>query len=257
MRAADDTSPNGAVRLPIWMRPERAARGRRPAHSRADIAAVAIRVADAEGIDAVSLRRVADELATGTTTLYRYIASKDELFDLMIDSAIAERRPPAPTGDWRADLRAIAYENRAMALRHPWLATLPATRPVLGPNSLAWLEATYATLDGLGLDPDEVLAQVGTLVTFVRGHVIDELAEQEAARRSGMDMTAWLAAQAQYGEMVIGSGRYPHLARIMIEAETPHADDRFERAFRYGLDHILTGLGQSRSTKSRRKNARR
>jgi AcrR family transcriptional regulator len=237
-------------RLPIWMRPERAGRGPRPAHSRADIAAAAIRIADADGIEAVSLRRVAGELGTGTTTLYRYIATKDELFDLMIDSAIGERQPPAPTGDWQADLRVIAYENRAMALRHPWLATLPATRPVLGPNSLAWLEATYATVDTRGLDPDEAMAQVGTVLTFVRGHVLDELAEQEAARRSGMDMTTWLSAQARYGEMIFNSGRYPRLSRIMIEAETPHADDRFERAFRAGLEHILAGLAGPRPASS-------
>ncbi|GIG55831.1 TetR family transcriptional regulator [Longispora fulva] len=244
----DDTAPRGSARLPIWLRAERASRGRRPAHSRADIAAVAIRVADADGIEAVSLRRVAGELGTGTTSLYRYITSKDELFDLMIDSAMGEREPPAPTGDWPADLRAIAHETRAMALSHPWLATLPATRPVLGPNSLAWLEATYATMGGLGLDADETLAQVGTLLTFVRGHVIEELAEQEAARRSGMDMTAWLEAQAHYGELIFSSGRYPHLSRMMLEAETPHAGDRFERAFRRGLDLVLAGLAHSRST---------
>ncbi len=247
--ASDDRTPtDGAVRLPIWMRPERAARGPRPAHSRADIAAAAIHVADAEGIEAVSLRRVAGEMGTGTTTLYRYIVNKDELFDLMIDGAMGEHAPPVRTGDWQADLRAIAYAHRAMALRHPWLATLPATRPTLGPNSLAWLEATYATVDGLGLDPDEVLGHVGTLLTFVRGHVIDERADQEAARRSGMDMTMWLAAQAQYGEMIIGSGRYPHLSRIMVEAEAPHSDDRFERAFHHGLDHILAGLASSGSS---------
>jgi AcrR family transcriptional regulator len=230
------------VRLPIWLRPERASHGPRPAHSRADIATAAIQVADAEGIEAVSLRRVAGELGTRATSLYRYIANKDELFDLMIDSVMGEREPPAPTGEWRADLQAIAYEHRAMALRHPWLATLPATRPALGPNSLDWLEATYASVDALGLRPDDVLTQVGTVLTFVRGHVIDELAEQQAARRSGMDMTTWLAAQEHYGEMIFNSGRYPRLSRIMLEADLPHAGDRFERAFRHGLDRILAGL---------------
>ncbi|MBP2330006.1 AcrR family transcriptional regulator [Kibdelosporangium banguiense] len=233
------------VDQPIWLRPERGARGPRPAHSRADIAAAGIRIADTEGIEAVSLRRVASEMGTGTTTLYRYIATKDELFDLMIDSAIGEREPPARTGDWQADLRAIAYEHRARVLRHPWLAALPATRPTLGPNSLAWLDAAYATVDVLDLSADEVLAQVGTLLTFVRGHVLDELAEKETARRSGVDMKTWLAAQAQYGDMIIGGGNYPHLSRIMIEADAPHADDRYELAFRRGLDHILTGLAHS------------
>ncbi|MGW7533583.1 TetR/AcrR family transcriptional regulator [Amycolatopsis sp. NPDC054798] len=241
----DDGARADEVRPPIWLRPERGARGPRPAHSRADLAAAAVRVADADGLEAVSLRRIASEMGTGTTTLYRYIATKDELLDLMIDAAFREREPPSPTGDWQADLRAIACEYRALVVRHPWLAALPATRPALGPNSLAWLDAAYATVDVLDLTADEVMAQVGTLLTFVRGHVLDELAEQETARRSGVDMRAWLEAQARYGELIIGSGDYPHLSRIMVEAETPHADDRHERAFRRGLDHILTGLAHS------------
>lgn len=241
----DDGARADEVRPPIWLRPERGARGPRPAHSRADLAAAAVRVADADGLEAVSLRRIASEMGTGTTTLYRYIATKDELLDLMIDAAFGEREPPSPTGDWQADLRTIACEYRALAVRHPWLAALPATRPALGPNSLAWLDAAYATVDVLDLTADEVMAQVGTLLTFVRGHVLDELAEQETARRSGVDMRAWLEAQARYGELIIGSGDYPHLSRIMVEAETPHADDRYERAFRRGLDHILTGLARS------------
>ncbi|MET9266906.1 TetR/AcrR family transcriptional regulator C-terminal domain-containing protein [Amycolatopsis sp. NPDC004079] len=241
----DDAAPAAEARPPIWLRPERGARGPRPAYSRADLAAAAIQVADAEGLEAVSLRRVARDLGSGTTTLYRYIATKDELFDLMVDAAFGEHEPPAPTGDWQADLRVVACEYRALVVRHPWLAALPAARPALGPNSLAWLDAAYATVDVLDLAADEVLAQVGTVLTFVRGHVLDELAEQETARRSGVDMPKWLAVQAQYGESIIGSGNYPHLSRIMVEAEAPHADDRYERAFRRGLDHILTGLAHS------------
>jgi len=156
-------------RPPIWLRPERAARGPRPAHSREEIAAAAVRVADAEGLAAVSMRRVATELGTGTTSLYRYVDGKDELFDLMVDRAMGDGEPPVPTGDWRVDLAAVAHAQRAMMLRHPWLVRLPATRPVLGPNTLAWLEATYAAVDVPGLDADEVLAQAATLLTFVRG----------------------------------------------------------------------------------------
>lgn len=228
--------------LPIWLRPERAARGPRPAHSRADLAAAAIRVADADGIEAVSLRRLATELGTGTTSLYRYIASKDELFELMIDGALGERLPAAPTGDWQVDLRAIAHEHRAVTLRHCWLAALPLTRPVLGPNGLAWLEATFATVAPLDLPPDELLAQVGTLLMFVRGHASDEIAERAVARRSGLDMPAWLDAQSRYGDHIFGSGRYPQLTRIMLRATTPHDPDRFDRSFETGLDHIIAGI---------------
>lgn len=230
-------------RPPIWLRPERAARGPRPAHSRDEIAAAAVRVADAEGLAAVSMRRVATELGTGTTSLYRYVDGKDELFDLMVDRAMGDGRPPVPTGNWRADLAAVAHAQRAMMLRHPWLVRLPATRPVLGPNTLAWLEATYAAVDVPGLDADEVLAQAATLLTFVRGHALEELTEREA----GSTMADWLTKQSQqYAEQVIGSGDYPHLSRMMIEAETPHAADRFDRLFARSLDHVLTGLAADR-----------
>ncbi|NUO58718.1 MAG: TetR/AcrR family transcriptional regulator [Hamadaea sp.] len=232
-----------SVTEPIWLRPERGARGPRPAHRRADIAATAVRLADADGLDAVSLRRVAAELGTGPATLYRYIVNKDELFDLMVDAVLGEADPPEPTGDWRTDLSAVASAQRELVLRHPWLAGLPASRPSLGPNGLAWQEAMYATLAGLGLTADETLLRVQTVLTFVRGHVIDELAEREAARRSGQDMRGWLDAQGAYGDAVIGSGRYPQLSRIMLDAETPHAEDRPDRLFRYGLARVLSGIG--------------
>ncbi|MDX3006811.1 TetR/AcrR family transcriptional regulator [Kribbella solani] len=227
---------------PIWLRPERAARGPRPAHSRAEIAAAAVRVADTDGLEAVSMRRVAAELGTGTTSLYRYVDGKDELFDLMVDQAMGDRPLPVPTGDWRTDLRALADTQRARALRHPWLVRLPATRPVLGPNMLAWLEATYAAVDAPGLSADEVLAQASTLLTFVRGHVLEELAERESSQA----MADWLAQQSRYGERVIRSGDYPHLSRMMIEAGTPHADDRFDRLYERSLGHVLAGLAAER-----------
>lgn len=231
------------TQVPIWLRPEGGSRGPRPARSRADLAAAGIRIADAHGIEAVSFRKVADELGTGTSTLYRYVTGKDELLDLMIDAAVGERRPPEPTGDRRADLRALAEQYRAMMLRHPWLAAMPAARPALGPNNLAWLEAAYAASDGPDRDADAVLSEVGTLLTFVRGHVTDELADREAARRSGLGMADWLAVQSQYGDRIIGSGDYPHLSRIMLDAKAPHDPDRFDLAFRAGLDRILVEGG--------------
>jgi AcrR family transcriptional regulator len=226
----------------IWMRPERAARGPRPAHSRPDIAAAGITVADAEGIEAVSMRRVAAAIGAGTTSLYRYVLNKDELLDLMADAVLGEEDPPAASEDWEADLRAAARHTRAVALRHPWLTALPPARPVLGPNGLRWMEATYQAVDGLGLSADDMLTIVSTLLTFVRGHVTSELAERQAASRSGLSTDEWMAAQGSYGEMIIGSGRFPALSRVMVEAQGPHAADRFERSFTAGLDLVLTGL---------------
>ncbi|GAA0390111.1 TetR/AcrR family transcriptional regulator C-terminal domain-containing protein [Microbispora corallina] len=223
---------------PIWNRPERAARGPRPAHSRDEIAAAAVRVADAEGIDAVSMRRVAAELGTGTTSLYRYVSRKDDLLDLMVDAVMREEDPPEPGGDWRADLRVLAGRTRALLLRHPWFSAVAAARPGLGPGSLRWLEAWLRAVDGLGLDPDGMLAAVGTLRIFVQGAVLGEHAE----RAGGYDNDAWLAAQGSYGDRIIAEGAYPRLVRIMVEARAPHRADRHDTAFALGLERVLDGL---------------
>jgi AcrR family transcriptional regulator len=242
MTSAGHDAPGRAGHQVIWMRPERAARGPRPAHSRQELAAAGIRVADADGLEAVSMRRIAAEIGTGTTSLYRYILTKEELFDLMADAVMGQEEPPAVSGDWQADLRTMAYRTRAVTLRHPWLAALPPGRPALGPSSLRWLESCYQAVAQLGLSADDMLAVVGTVLTFVRGHVTSELAEEQAAQRSGLDNDQWMAAQGSYGETIINGGQYPALSRVMVEAAAPHAADRFERGFATGLDHILSGL---------------
>ncbi|GLW07047.1 TetR family transcriptional regulator [Microtetraspora sp. NBRC 13810] len=222
---------------PIWNRPERAARGPRPAHSRDAVAAAGVRVADTEGVEAVSMRRVAAEPGAGTASLYRYLTGKDELFDLMVDAVMRAEEPPERTGEWRADLRALAAGSRAVMLRHPWLPMLVAARPNLGPGSLRWMESWYGAVDGFGLDADEMLALVGTVQIFVHGAVTRELAEREA----GFDFASRMAAQGAYGDAVIAGGAYPTLIRIMVEAEGPHRPDRHDRAFADGLERVLDG----------------
>jgi AcrR family transcriptional regulator len=222
----------------IWARSERATRGPKPTYSWGDIAAAGIRLADAEGLDAVTMRRIAAELGTGTTTLYRHVSGKEDVFDLMVDAALGEVTPPPRTGDWRTDLAALAHRMRAGMLRHPWLGTLSALRPSLGPNSLAWLEFTFATVDGRGLSPDEMITTTGTVTTFVLGSVVTELAE----RGRPTSRARWMADQGAYGDSIAAGDRYPVLARIMVEAELPHRADLTEQAFAQGLDRILDGL---------------
>jgi AcrR family transcriptional regulator len=124
----------------IWLRPERAAVGRPAQHTRAEITAAALRIADADGLDAVSMRRVAAELGTGAASLYRYVETREELLDLMTDATAAEYDLSAPAGDWLAGLVAVGEQARAVLRRHRWLAALTLTRPVIGPNSLTVIE---------------------------------------------------------------------------------------------------------------------
>ena len=229
----------------VWMRPVRESREAHPPLTRDKIAAAAIAVADAEGIDAVSMRRVAAELSCGTMSLYRHVRNKDELLDVMIDAGIGE--DPAsrarPSGDWREDLRRSAHGMRAAILRHPWVVRVIGRRPALGPNMLAATEAALTAVDGLGLSIDQMLWTISVVNAFVTGFAVNELAEREwrypLAERSGPQARQWASVMVPYIQSVIASGRYPQVSRMVIEAEDfpdPAA------VFEWQLDRILDGL---------------
>ena len=224
----------------IWIRPERAARGPKPKHSRDEIAGQCVRVADAEGLDAVSMRRVAAELRTGTTSLYRYVTSKDDLFDLMVDRVLGSAPLPPPTSYWRADLSLLASWKRDLILDHPWMAALSG-RPAVGPHGLAVQERGLRAVEGWGLSIDEMIIIVESLDAYVQGYAVRELAEHAATERSGQNLDAWMAAHAAYAEVVMDSGRFPLVTRAWRDAAEPHAADRAERGFRHGLDRLLDG----------------
>ncbi len=224
----------------IWLRPEVGSRGPKATYTRDDVAKTGIWIAHMEGIEAVTMRRVAAELDVGVASLYRYIRKKDELLELMLDAVMAEADPPEPTGDWREDVRELATRQRALWLRHRW--SIAVARPTLGPNSLRWAEGALALFDGLGFTPDELMLGLGTVTSFVFGHVQSEVAEAEAVLRSGMTHEDWMAHLSPYGPAIIGSGRYPRVSQVMIEASMPHAADRHERAFVWGLDQVIAGL---------------
>lgn len=241
---ADNSDRTGAdTYTPIWARPERAAKGPAPSRSRAEIARAAVALADAEGLDAVSMRRLGAALGIGTASLYRYVLHKDELYDLMIDHVEGEEGlPTALSGNWRDDLRALAGRIRRMMHRHPWMASLTTGRPVFGPNTLAWTEHGLAAVDNLGLTIDEMLVTLATLQAFVRGYVGGELAERGLLRRAELTHEEWMTAVGPYMESVAESGAYPLLAKVIVEADSPHAHDRHERLFNAGLDRVLNGV---------------
>jgi AcrR family transcriptional regulator len=226
----------------IWDRPERAARGPVPSLSREEITTAAVQLADMNGIEALSMRALADELGVGAASLYRYVARKDELIELMVDAMMGHDLQFEIRGDWREDLRSLAHGMRAMILRHPWMAVLSAGLRSFGPNTAQCYERVLGAIDGLGLDIDEMLVMLETLDAFVRGRVFEELSEQEAVRRSGLDREQWMKTQAPYIESLIDSGRYPLLARIVLDARAPHDPDRLEHGFDLGLEHVLDGL---------------
>src|ERR1700728_873684 len=226
----------------IWGRPERAGRGPAPPLSRDEIPEAAIVLADTQGIEAVSMRTLAVQLGVGAASLYRYVDRKEELIDLMVDAVMRDDLQFEVGGDWREDLRSFARGLRAMTLRHPWVAVHGAGRRNLGPNTAWRYEQVLGAIDGLGLEIDEMLVMVETLDAFIRGRALDELSEQEAVRRSGLDQEQWMQTQIPYIESLIESGRYPLLTRVVLDARSPHDPDRLDHGFDLGLERILDGL---------------
>ncbi|MFI1919685.1 TetR/AcrR family transcriptional regulator [Nocardia sp. NPDC020380] len=200
-----------------------------------------VAIADAEGLDALSMRRVAAELSTGTTTLYRYVDGRDDLLDLMADAVHGDQVPL--TGDWRADLEDYAHHVRELWLRHTWLAPLLATRPLLGPNWLRGLEHALAAAAPLTSDIADAASAVGLIRDYVRGAVMREISEKETQRRTGQTEDQWRAAVAPYLRKIIGSGAYPQVSRF-IEAADPSAAEQFSQ----GLRRILAGIADSHQT---------
>lgn len=226
----------------IWMRPaKRHSRGPDPTYSREQITAAAIKIADAEGLEAVSMRRIAREVGAGAMSLYRYIGSKDDLLALMADVVQGEDPlPDKPSGDWRADLTELAERGRAMMTRHPWTTAVTESRPSFGPNSLDTFEYSLSCVDGLGLSIDEMLSAVLGLIGFVRGFVQSVQAEDEARRRTKLTEQEWRAVQGPYVQQIIDSGRYPLFTKVIKDAVLPHLDP--DRQFRAGLDNVLDGI---------------
>jgi AcrR family transcriptional regulator len=225
----------------IWGRPERAARGPAPSLSRAEITTAAVKLADAQGIEALSMRALAVELGVGAASLYRYVARKDELIDLMVDAVMGNDLQFEIRGNWREDLRSYAQGLRAMMLRHPWMAVPSAGLRSLGPNTARRYEQVLSAINGLGLRIDEMLVMGETLDAYVRGRALEELSEQEAVRRSGLDQEQWMQTQLTYITSLLESGRYPLLTRVF---DAPVDPDRLKHGFDLGLERVLDGFAQ-------------
>jgi AcrR family transcriptional regulator len=232
--------------ISIWMRPERLERsgpGRRPGFSREQITRTAVRIADADCLDAVTMRRIGSELGTGAMSLYRYVPRRDDLLDLMCDMALGEiELPEKPSGDWRADLSLVAHGSRAVGLRHPWLPFLTGRRPNLGPNLLRVNEFALGALDGMGLDIDAMAGFVGMVNDYVDGAISREIGWLEEARRTGLDPERWKRDYAgPYVRQVLESGAYPLFGRTVRESRAVHVPAA--ESFQIGLDRVLKGIG--------------
>jgi AcrR family transcriptional regulator len=223
------------------------AKGPKPGLTLEGIVAAAVRVADAEGLEAVSMNRVARELHTGAMSLYRYVESKQELLALMIDAAIGEVPPTPPDGGWRARLERWAWATVHGMRAHPWAANAPVAGPPLAPHAVAWFEDALAALGGTGLTEQEKPSVVLMLSGYVSNHVT-VMAQVADSFLKGGD-----AAMRRYSDTLralTDAERFPALHAV-LEAGVFDRADPPDDEFAFGLERLLDGIGALISARSR------
>lgn len=228
----------------LWGLAPRGRRGPKPTLTVEEITAAAIAIADAEGLDALSMRRLAEALGVGTMSLYRYVPGRPELLDLMVDRVSAETRPASDTEvGWRGRLEHVARENVALYLRHPWLLQVFPGRPPMGPGVLRKYDDELQSLEGCGLGDVEMNLVLDLVLGYVRGAVMTWVEASRLEERTGLGDHAWWAAVAPTLEQVFDPEEYPLAARVG-EAAAAHYGGSYdpEIAFEFGLERTLDGV---------------
>ncbi|GAA2563644.1 TetR/AcrR family transcriptional regulator C-terminal domain-containing protein [Winogradskya consettensis] len=223
---------------------------------------MAIRLADEQGLDGLSVRKIAKELGVGPMRLYDYVTNRAELLDLMVDEVYAQiaessthtaepgGQPaeaggqPAEAGGrqagWRATVLAVARATRVAALEHEWFADLLGGRPHLGPHTLAVGELNAAALSQAPAvhDIDDLQRTAGALNSFLIGVLRREVTERRTARATGTDVPAFQAGLGPYLTRMFTTGRYPTIARLVVDGSHLDAEETFNRTLTTVLDGI-------------------
>lgn len=199
-----------------------------------------MKVADAEGLRAVSMARVASELGFTTMSLYRYVNSKDELLQLLWNASAAGA-PEISGTDWRSRVESWATAQRNLLSQRRWVLDMPMSGPPAGPNSLAWLEQGMQAFDGTGLSDDEKLGVLGMVSLYTLGEA-RMAADGESASAAG-------APPLDFGSLLrtlVDEAEYPSLHRAAwsgeIDSDLSHDDETADPTFGFGLGLILDGV---------------
>ncbi|MDZ7910256.1 MAG: TetR/AcrR family transcriptional regulator [Rhodococcus sp. (in: high G+C Gram-positive bacteria)] len=202
------------------------------------IVTAAFAIADADGLEALTIRGVAEALGSSPMSLYRHVPGKEQLIDLMIDEVVGEQDlAMLPSGNWPADLEVLAHAQRAAAMRHPWSVIAPA-RPLLGPQGLKRFETALSIFTTQDLPVDRRAWAVGCVDSYVRGAVISELAVLNEQTRTGLDLASWQKSVEPYMNRMLATGDFPMIDEYVRDAPPPDP----WAAFQDGLDVVISGL---------------
>jgi AcrR family transcriptional regulator len=196
---------------------------------------------DEEGLEGLSMRRLGARLEAGATSVYWYVANKDELLDLATDAVFSEITIPEPTGDWRADLYALIKGVRAMVCAHPWAMQVYNSRPVFGPHAREYAEAQLNLLRSAGFTGDDLDGAFHTIVDYVRGSVTFDPPRpvRQPRRPVGGEQRMTLDSPAPDG-----IAPYPALREYREHALSHDRTLLLQRRFDFGLRVLLDGLAR-------------
>ncbi|MEU5566772.1 TetR/AcrR family transcriptional regulator [Micromonospora musae] len=233
--------PNEQTIPSVWTRPRRK---EQPALSRERIVAEAVLLLDTAGIEALSMRTLGTRLGAGATSLYRHVASKDELIELVVDEVYGELTvPDAPDATaWRTAATETAYGLRAMVLRHPWMTSVlgQVGLAYLGPNLMRQSERILAVFQAAGLPGQEADQAMKTLIAYVLGMATSEAAYLSVLARSGQDEHEWVESLRPAAEQAAKD--HPRLLAGYAAQHGSNPGRQREDAFDYGVQRVLDGL---------------
>jgi AcrR family transcriptional regulator len=238
---------------PFQRFPDRSAsRRRREPISREAIVAAAIQLLDKNGLAALSMRRLAEELGTGAASLYWHVANKDGLLDLVMDEVIGEGKVPDPDPEhWQEQVKQIARDQRAASLRHPWLVRVSIGRIPMGPNALRYTERILAILRAAGLPQQLAVQGYLLLIATVNGFTIDETGVDDSAHPADSPAPRDPERLQQNADMArdyiasLPSALFPTMTDLADEFALADPDERFELLIDIFVDGLSRNAAQS------------
>jgi len=227
--------PPGSRDDSVWTRPAPAHGRSAPAFTREEITRAAIDLADSSGLEAVSMRRIADRIGSAPTSIYWYVSDKSELYELMVDAVLGEiELPEHLSGEWRADLSTVAWSSLATFRRHLWFSQL-GIHPVPGPGTLRYAAIILESLTGCGLDGPTAINVLATLNNYIIGFIQRE--------RAWKDLLVRDAAPARWAQAAAASGPGRPPGDPAPDADlSPRLTLTEDPAFAFGLERFLDGM---------------
>lgn len=239
-KSGDGGDPARTMAL-LWGIQRTPRRGPKQSLSVEEIVRTAIELADADGLEALSMRRVADRFGVNAMALYTYVPGKAELVDLMLDRVIGEAaRPDGAEGVWRAKLELYAREAWALYHRHPWVLRVQPSRGLMGPNQAAALDSALRAVSGIGLTEGEMVAVFGVVAGYVQGAARTSAEAAQIERATGVTDDEWWSAHGPLMAEYIDPDRFPTLASVSAEAWG--LEETEGGGFEFGLRRVLDGI---------------